>query len=136
VPAFYTVQVFHEIHSRRRAHPTAWRLFLATKNLKMKTTLFFLLIFLFAAAPLAAQRTARIVQMRPEQVKLPELGKAKMYFVEAEVNGSVELLLISAAAPIAAGDQVCLVEAHDTPRHIVVFGARYYCYMSKYLRHR
>jgi hypothetical protein len=103
----------------------------------MKTTLFFLLI-LFAAAPLAAQRTARIVQIRPEQVKLPELGKAKMYmyFVEAEVNGSVELLLISAAAPIAAGDQVCLVEAHDTPRHIVVFGARYYCYMTKYLRHR
>ncbi len=118
-----------------RAHPTARRLLLPTKNLKMKTTLFFLLI-LFAAAPLAAQRTARIVQMRPEQVKLPELGKAKMYFVEVEVNGSVELLLISAAAPIAAGDQVCLVEAHDTPRHIVVYGARYYCYMSKYLRHR
>jgi hypothetical protein len=120
-----------------RAHPTARRLLLPTKNLKMKTTLFFLLI-LFAAAPLAAQRTARIVQIRPEQVKLPELGKAKMYmyFVEAEVNGSVELLLISAAAPIAAGDQVCLVEAHDTPRHIVVFGARYYCYMTKYLRHR
>jgi len=118
-----------------RAHPTARRLLLPTKNLKMKTTLFFLLI-LFAAAPLAAQRTARIVQMRPEQVKLPELGKAKMYFVEAEVNGHLELLLISAAAPIAAGDQVCLVEAHDTPRHIVVYGARYYCYMSKYLRHR
>ena len=117
-----------------RAHPTARRLLLPTKNLKMKTTLFFLLILF--AAPLAAQRTARIVQMRPEQVKLPELGKAKMYFVEAEVNGSMELLLISAAAPIAAGDQVCLVEAHDTPRHIVVFGARYYCYMTKYLRHR
>jgi hypothetical protein len=100
----------------------------------MKTTLFFLLILF--AAPLAAQRTARIVQMRPEQVKLPELGKAKMYFVEAEVNGSMELLLISAAAPIAAGDQVCLVEAQDVPRHIVVYGARYYCYMSKYLRHR
>lgn len=98
-------------------------------------TLFFLLI-LFASAPLAAQRTARIVQMRTEQVKLPELGKQKMYFVEAEVEGRVELLLISAAAPISAGDQVCLVEAHDTPRHIVVFGARYYCYMTKYLRHR
>jgi hypothetical protein len=117
-----------------RAHPTARRLLLPTKNLKMKTTLFFLLILF--AAPLAAQRTARIVQMRPEQVKLPELGKAKMYFVEAEVNGSMELLLISAAAPIAAGDQVCLVEAQDVPRHIVVYGARYYCYMSKYLRHR
>lgn len=124
----------------------------------MKTVLFFL--FLFAAVQQAGTqvvtpkistahalylanraknqavvKTGTVAQVRLDKVTIPGYGRNPMYFVEAVVEGKIQLLLLAADCPARAGDKIRIVEGHDVPRYVLVegSGARWYCFMQRYL---
>ena len=99
-----------------------------------------LIIFALAlgtAHPLPGQTTTakgRVLQVSTQFVDLGDLGRQRMWFVEAAVDRKIQLMLLPLDCPIAPGDDIIVVEGHGIPKNIFLKGCKYFDYMDKYLK--
>lgn len=110
--------------------------FINTFNMKAIILIIFALA-LGTAHPLPGQSTTakgRVVQVSTQFVDLRELGKQRMWFVEANVAGKIHLMLLPLDCAIEPGDDITVVEGHGVPKHIFLKGCKYFDYMDKYLQ--
>ena len=90
-------------------------------------------------ARLSAQTTVEsgtVTAVRIEWVKFKDLGRVKMQFVEADVEGKVQLLLLPMDYPVDKGHKLRIVSAYQEPRMVIIRGSKCFDYMEKYLNRR